>query len=103
MWTAKALFSLRNQTISPKNLLFAHITKTLLYSFAPLNLFYTVKLGLQGYKLIFLFLLKNGEAVLTSTHILCFKQKYENYQNFLSESFHFLLVKSQYIWIGVFS
>ena len=28
-----------------------------------------------------------------STHNLCFEQKYEEYQNFLSENFHFLLVK----------
>ena len=34
-----------------------------------------------------------GEAVLTSTHNLCFEQKYENYQNFSSENFHFLVVK----------
>ena len=33
------------------------------------------------------------EAVLTSTHNLCFEQKYEKYQNFLSENFHFLMVK----------
>ena len=33
------------------------------------------------------------EAVLTSTHILCFEQKNEKYQNFLSENFHFLVVK----------
>ena len=33
------------------------------------------------------------EAVLTSTHNLCFEQKYENYQNFSSERFHFLVVK----------
>ena len=33
------------------------------------------------------------EAVLTSTHNLCFGQKYEKYQNFLSENFHFLVVK----------
>ena len=32
-------------------------------------------------------------AVLTSTHNLCFEQKYENYQNFSSESFQFLVVK----------
>ena len=25
-----------------------------------------------------------------STHNLCFEQKYEKYQNFLSESFHYL-------------
>ena len=34
-----------------------------------------------------------GEAVLTSTHNLYFEQKYEKYQNFLSENFHFLVVK----------
>ena len=33
------------------------------------------------------------EAVLTSTHNLYFEHKYENYQNFLSEKFHFLVVK----------
>ena len=31
--------------------------------------------------------------VLTSTHNLCFEQKYEKYQNFLSENFMFLEVK----------
>ena len=33
------------------------------------------------------------EAVLTSTHNLCFEQKYEKYQSFLSEIFQFLEVK----------
>ena len=33
------------------------------------------------------------EAVLTSTHNLCFEQKYEKYHNFLSENFPFLVVK----------
>ena len=33
------------------------------------------------------------EAVLTSVHGLCFEQKCEKYQNFLSENFHFLVVK----------
>ena len=28
-----------------------------------------------------------------STHNLCFEQKYEKYWNFLSENFHFLVVK----------
>ena len=28
-----------------------------------------------------------------STHNLCFEQKYEEYENFLSENFHFLVVK----------
>ena len=44
-----------------------------------------------------------GEAVLTSTHYLCFEQTYENYQNFSSESFHFLVVKfSIYLNMRVF-
>ena len=43
------------------------------------------------------------EAVLTSTHNLCFEQKYENYQNFSSESFHIWLVKfSMYVNRHVF-
>ena len=33
------------------------------------------------------------EAVQTSTHNLCFEQKYEIYQNFSFENFHFLVVK----------
>ena len=33
------------------------------------------------------------EAVLTSTHNLCFEQKYDKYQNFLSENSRFLVVK----------
>ena len=33
-----------------------------------------------------------AEAVLTSTHNLCFEQKYEKI-SFLSENFHFLVVK----------
>ena len=28
-----------------------------------------------------------------STHNLCFEQKYEKYQTFLSENFHFLVLK----------
>ena len=72
------------------------ITKTCLYNFDSLKPhFYIVKLG-------FLFLLKidcvyslepPSEAVLTSTHNLCFEQKYEKYQNFLFENFQFLVVK----------
>ena len=76
------------------------ITKTCLYNFYPLKPhFYIV----QGYTLLFLFLLKNidcgyllelpGEAVLRSTHNLCFEQKYEKYQRFLSENFQLLKVK----------
>ena len=34
-----------------------------------------------------------AEAVLTSTHNLCFEQKYEKILEFLSENFQFLVVK----------
>ena len=34
-----------------------------------------------------------AEAVLTSTQNLCFERKYEKYQIFFSENFHFLVVK----------
>ena len=34
-----------------------------------------------------------GEAVLTSTHNLCFEQKYEKITEFSSENFQFLVVK----------
>ena len=34
-----------------------------------------------------------AEAVLISTHNLCFEQKYEKYQSFLSENFQFLEMK----------
>ena len=80
------------------------ITKTRLYNFDPLKPhFYIVKLGFTGvYTLFLLFLLKNidcgysleppplhEEAVLTSTHNLCFWQKFEKYQNILSENLSF--------------
>ena len=58
-----------------------YITKMHLYSFDPLKPhFYIVKLGFS-------------EAVLTSTHNLCFEQQYEKCQNFLSENFPFLVAK----------
>ena len=34
-----------------------------------------------------------AKAVLMSTHNLCFEQNDEKYRNFLSENFHFLVVK----------
>ena len=37
------------------------------------------------------------EAVLTSTHNLCFEQKYEKTLEFLFENFRDLVVNSQYI------
>ena len=45
-----------------------------------------------------------GEEVLASMYNLCFEQKYEKYQNFLSENFPFLVVKfSIYLNRRVFS
>ena len=65
-----------------------------IYNFDPLKShFYIVKLGFTGVYIIFLI-----SAVLTSIHNLCFEQKYEKYQNFLSENFPFLVVKfSKYL------
>ena len=76
----------------------SHITKTCLYNFDPLKPhFYTVNLGFTGVYINFPISAQNHglwvlrtEAVPTSTHNLCFEQKFENYQNFSSESFHFL-------------
>ena len=39
-----------------------------------------------------------AEAVLTSTRNLCFEQKYEKCQSFLSENFQFLEVNFIYIF-----
>ena len=76
------------------------ITKTYLCNFHPLKPhFYIVKLGFTGVYIIFLISAQKyrlwvlGYAVLTGTHNLCFEQKYEKYQNFLSENFQFLVVK----------
>ena len=82
------------------------ITKTYLYNFDPLKPhFYVVKLGFTGVYIIFLISTQKhrlwvlartaslAEAVLTSTHNLCFEQKYEKILEFLSENFQFLVVK----------
>ena len=72
------------------------ITKTCLYNFDPLKPhFYIVKLGFTGVYIIFLISVQSIDCgySLTSTHNLCFEQKYEKYQKFLSENFHFLVVK----------
>ena len=84
------------------------ITKTCLYNFDPLKPhFDIVTLGLTGVYIIFLISAQKhrlwvlvrtisvrplGEAVLTSTHNLCFEQKYEKYQNFYLKTL-FLVVK----------
>ena len=71
------------------------ITKTCLYKFDPLKPhFYIVKLGFTEVYIIFLISAQKHRLwILTSTHNLCFEQKHEKYQNFLSENFHFLVVK----------
>ena len=76
------------------------ITKTYLYNFDPLKPhFYIVKLEFTGVYIIFLISAQihrfgySLEPPRTSTHNLCFEQKCEKYQNFLSENFHFLMVK----------
>ena len=73
---------------------FAFITKTYLYNFDPLKPhFYIVKLGFTG--------VYTGGS--NEYHNLCFEQKYEKYQIFLSENFQFLEVKfSIYLNRGVF-
>ena len=56
---------------------------TNLYNFDPLKPhFYIIKLGLTGVYIILLISDQNIEAVLTSTHNLCFEQNYEKYQEF---------------------
>ena len=79
--------------------------KTCLYNIDPLKPhFHIGKLGFTEVYFIFLIsALKHrlcilirtasAEAVLTSTHNLCFEQKYEKYQSFLSDFFQFWEVK----------
>ena len=77
-----------------------NIRKTYLYNFDPLKPhFYKVKLRFTGVYIVFLFSVQKHRLwilvriALPSTHNLCFEQKYEKYQNFLSENFPFLVVK----------
>ena len=72
------------------------ITKTCLYNFDPLKRhIYIVKLGFTGVVIIFLISAQKHrlcvlvEAVLTSTHNMCFEQKYEKYQIFYLKIFSF--------------
>ena len=74
--------------------------KTRLYNFDPLKprFYIVVKLGFTGVYIIFLISAQKHrlwvlEAFLTSTHNICFEQKYVKYQNFLSEKFQFWMVK----------
>ena len=77
--------------------LFRTITKTCLYNVDPLKPhFYIVKLGFTGVYIIFLISAQKHRLwvlVLTSTHNLCFEQKYEKYQNFYLKIFILLVVK----------
>ena len=77
-----------------------YIRKTHLYNFDPFKPhFYIAKLGFTEVYIIFRISAKKhivdtrknrlAEAVLTSTHNLCFEQKYEKYKSFLSENFQF--------------
>ena len=74
----------------------AVIRSNTVYNFDPFKPhFYIVKLDFIGVYIIFLISAQKHrlwvltEAVLTSTHNLCFEQKYERYQKFLSENFSF--------------
>ena len=73
-----------------------HISKTCQYNIDPLKPhFYIIKLGFSGVYIDFLIpapkhrLWVLDEAVLRSTHNLCFQQKYEKYQNFYLKIFIF--------------
>ena len=89
---------------------FIIITKTCLYNFDPHNSKTGVYMGIHYF---FLFLLKNIDCWYTlepprrggsnEYHTLCYDEKYEKYQSFLSENFRFFEVNVLYIWIGVFS
>ena len=82
---------------------YSHITKTCLYKFKTSLLYSTTGVHRGGVYTCFFFFFISAqklrlwvrvrEAVLTSTHDLCFEQKYEKYQIFLSENFHFSVVK----------
>ena len=80
------------------------VTKNCLYNFDPLKPhFFIVKLGFTGVFIIFSYSAKNIDCGLSlepprrggsnGTHNLCFEQKYEKYQNLLSENFQVLEVK----------
>ena len=73
------------------------MTRTYLYDFDTHKPhFDIVKLGFTGAYIIFLISAQKHTlwvlvrtAVLTSTHNLCFEQKYEKYQNFYLKTFSF--------------
>ena len=77
----------------------------------PKVAFYIVKLGFTGVYISFLISAQKQivgtrynrltEAVLMSTHNLCFEQIYKKYQNFYLKTLSFWWWNFQYIWIGV--
>ena len=76
------------------------ITKTCLYNFDPLKPhFYIVKLGFTGVCIIFLISAQNiGEAVLTSTHNLCFEQKMNMKMNMNMKNIRIFYLKIFSFW-----
>ena len=89
------------------------ITKTRLYNFDPLKpQFFIVKLGFTGVYIIFLISTQNIDCGYSlepprrggsNEYLLCFEQKYEKYQIFLSGIFQCLEVKfSMYLNRPVF-
>ena len=81
------------------------ITKTCLYNVDSLKPhFYIATLGFAWIYIIFLISAQKYEAVLTSTHNLCFEQKYEKYLIFCYlKLFLFWCYKFQNFLIGMFS
>ena len=98
-------FTTKNWKFSDKNSDIFHIyheNMPILF-WPPKPHFYIVKLGFTGVFIIFLISAQNIDCVYSSTHNLCFDQKYEKISEFLSENFQFLLVKfSVYLNMHVF-
>ena len=93
------ILSRKERSFHERNVPFAKETFLSLYSYIYDLLkpyFYKVKLGFAGVYIFFLFLLKHidcGYSLEPRSARLYFEQKYEKYLNFLSEIFHFLMVK----------
>ena len=117
----KYYHNLRFKQILTKNSgpgsLLMHITKTCLCNVDPLKLhFYIVNWGLQGYTLLFLFLHKNidcgyslepprrgGSNEYPKLTLYVLPAEIRKISEFLSENFHFLVVKfSAYLNMHVF-
>ena len=87
-----SIFSVCIETSTSSVKYYGDITKTCLYDFDPLKPHFSIeKLGFKGVYIIFVFLL--AEAVLTSTHNLCFDRYMKKYRSFYLKLFSFLEVK----------